>query len=293
MSNSQKHVRIITDSASDLVSNEYPGLVSVPLTVTFGSNNFRDGVDITHHEFYERLIESSELPVTSQPSPAVFKEAIDAIRHEDPSAEVLIITLSSKLSGTYQSACIAASTYGESVYVLDSLNVTVGERALVEYAYQLCEKGLGLQEVVEKTESARERVRLIALLDTLEYLKKGGRVPKSVAIVGGLLSVKPVIAVEEGEVKILGAARGSRKGNNLLVEEIQKAGGVDFSLPFHLGYSGISDNLIRKYIADSAAIWEGKVDELEYATVGSAIGTHAGPGAIAVAFFAKGKTVVL
>ena len=121
------------------------------------------------------------------------------------------------------------------------------------------------------------------LVDTLEYLKKGGRISKTVAIVGGVLNIKPVLSVTDGEITMLGKARGSKMGNNLLVQEIEKAGGVDFDKPVLLGYTGISDALLLKYIEDSKHIWEGNVAELRY----EVIGTHVGPGAVIVAFFKK------
>ena len=126
---------------------------------------------------------------------------------------------------------------------------------------------------------------MVALVDTLEYLKKGGRVSKTVAFAGSVLNIKPVLSVIQGEIKMLGKARGSKMGNNLLVQEIEKAGGIDFTKPVLLGYSGISDALLCKYIEDSRHIWEGNLETVRYTTVGSVIGTHAGPGAVVVAFF--------
>ena len=126
------------------------------------------------------------------------------------------------------------------------------------------------------------------MLDTLEYLKKGGRISSAAAIAGGILSIKPVIAIQDGEICTLGKARGSKKGNNLLAAEIQKAGGVDFSKPLMLGYTGLSDALLNKYIedsTDSTALWEGHREALRTTIVGSVVGTHAGPGAVAAAFF--------
>lgn len=107
------------------------------------------------------------------------------------------------------------------------------------------------------------------------------------AFAGAVLNIKPVIAVSDGEILVLGKARGSKMGNNLLEQEIEKAGGVDFSAPVLLGYTGLSDLLLRKYIEDSRRLWEEGLDEVRFTTIGSVIGTHAGPGAIAVAFFKK------
>ncbi|MBO5645880.1 MAG: DegV family protein, partial [Clostridia bacterium] len=123
--------------------------------------------------------------------------------------------------------------------------------------------------------------------DTLEYLKRGGRISGTVAFAGGLLNIKPVVSLVDGEIVVLGRARGSRQGNNLLVAEIDKAGGVDFDMPVLLGYTGISDLLLQKYVADSAALWQDSKESLRSTPIGSVIGTHAGPGAIAAAFFKK------
>ena len=131
----------------------------------------------------------------------------------------------------------------------------------------------------------KKKIVVVALVDTLEYLKRGGRISKTAAFAGGVLNIKPVLSVIDGEIHLLGKARGSKMGNNLLVQEIDKAGGIDFSRPVLLGYSGISDALLLKYIEDSRHIWEGNLKEIRYTTVGSVIGTHAGPGAVVVAFF--------
>ena len=155
----------------------------------------------------------------------------------------------------------------------------------MEYALRLIEKGLSYEEILERLETDKSRIRLIALLDTLEYLKKGGRISKAAALAGSLLSIKPVIAIQGGEVAILGKARGSRQGNNLLAEQIRQTGGIDFEMPFVLGYTGFSDVMLQKYIADNEALWKHSVDALETASVGGTIGTHVGPGAIGVAFF--------
>lgn len=280
--------RIITDSASDLLAGEMPGVAVVPLVVTFGTTEYRDGVDIAHSEFYEKLVESDELPRTSQPSPYAFKQAIDAVLAEEgEGAEVVIVCLSSKLSGTYESALAAAQEYGSCVRVVDSKSVAVGEKALVKLAADLAAAGASAQEIEARLDSEKERLRVVALLDTLEYLRRGGRISKAVAFAGGMLSVKPVIALEEGEVALLGQARGSRKGNNLLMEEVRKAGGIDFEKPFYLGYTGLSDSLMKKYIQDSRSLWEGHAESVDYSSIGATIGTHAGPGAVALAFFAK------
>lgn len=276
-------IRIITDSASDIHQNEYPGLTVLPLTVTFGAQEYQDGINLSHREFYEKLIEGDILPKTSQVTPFAFEEAIEEARAAGET--VIIVTLTGKLSGTYHSAIMAASAYPEGVYVIDSETVCVGERILIEHGLKLVEQGLTAEQIVAELEAAKKNIRVIALLDTLEYLRKGGRISNTAGFVGGMLSIKPVVAIEDGEVVILGKARGSRNGNNLLNEQIKKYGGVDFSMPFALAYSGLEDFMLQKYIVDNAELWRGKTEELPISVVGGTIGTYAGPGAIAAAFF--------
>ena len=198
---------------------------------------------------------------------------------------MVCITISSKLSGTYQSASIAAEDFPGRVFVVDSQTVTLGFGILTEYALRLADAGMEAQQLAETLLQQREKIRLLALLDTLEYLKKGGRISPTVAFAGGLLNIKPVVCVEDGEVKLLGKARGSKQGNKLLLQQIEKAGGVDFTRPVMLGYTGLSDELLQRYMVDSAPLWQGKADQLPVSIVGSVVGTHAGPGAVAVAFF--------
>ena len=278
-------IHIITDSASDIKTTERENLTIIPLTITFGETEYQDGVTLTHKQFYEMLIENDTLPVTSQIPPFLFEEAIKkAVAQGD---EVITITLSAKLSGTWQSAMIAAENYPGFIYVVDSENVSIGEHILVEYALRLVDSGLSAAEIVEKLNLLKKRIRLVALLDTLEYLKKGGRISTAAALAGSILSIKPVIAIQNGEVAVLGKARGSKQANNLIVEQIHAAGGIDFSMPYFLGYTGLSRDLIQKYIEDNSALWENETDYLPVDSVGGTIGTYAGPGAIGVAFVAK------
>ena len=278
-------VKIIVDSTADMGPEVAKQVGIVPLTVHFGEKEYISGVNITPGKFYEMLVESDELPTTSQANPGIFAEAFEEAVEEGH--EVVCITCSARLSGTHQSAVIAASEYPGRVHVVDSHSIALGSAILVQYALELVEKGMTAEEIVWKLLQKREKIRLVAMLDTLEYLKKGGRISPTVAFAGGLLNIKPVICIEDGRIKMLGKARGSRQGNNLLVQEIQKAGGVDFRKPLLLGYTGLSDTLLQKYITDSAGLWMEYRDELPVRVVGSVVGTHAGPGAVAVAFFAK------
>lgn len=278
-------IRIITDSASDITGAANTQLTVLPMRINFGEEEYLDGVTISHHEFYEKLIESDTLPVTSLISPAVFEEAFEkAVGNGE---KVIAITISGRLSGTYQSAILAAAQFEGNVFVIDSLNAAIGEQILVNYALELVNKGMSAKEIVQTLNDAKKHIHILALLDTLEYLKKGGRISKTVAFVGGALSIKPVVTVIDGEVALLGKARGSKNGNNFLIKEIEKINGVDFSRPFCLGYTGLSDSLLQKYIEDSKSLWETYTDKLPICSIGATIGTHVGPNAIAVAFFDK------
>lgn len=276
--------RIIVDSTADLMPEYKERVHTVPLTVTFGTEEYIDGVTIDHKTFYEKLIETDVLPTTSQATPDAFMKEFEKARKAGEAA--VVITLASKFSGTYQSAMIAAEDY-ENIYIVDSTSAAMGSGILVEMAFRLLDEGKSAAEIAAVIEEEKKKIVVVALVDTLEYLKKGGRISKTVAFAGGVLNIKPVLSVIDGEISMLGKARGSKMGNNLLVQEIDKAGGIDFTKPVLLGYSGISNSLLLKYIEDSRHIWEGNLDEVRYTTVGSVIGTHAGPGAVVVAFFKK------
>ena len=277
-------VRIIIDSTTDLAPELRGQVEVVPLTVSFGTEEYIDGVTITHEEFYSKLIESDVLPTTSQATPAAFAEVFEEVAAAGDSA--VVITVASQLSGTCQSARIAAEDY-DNIYVVDSGSVTLGAGILAECALRCARSGMTAAEIAGLLEKKKEDICLIAMLDTLEYLKKGGRISAAVAFAGGLLNIKPVVNVKDGVINMLGKARGSKQGNNLLVQEIEKTGGIDFDMPILLGYSGLSDALLKKYITDSAPLWENGIDTLRYTSIGSVVGTHAGPGAIAAAFFHK------
>ena len=276
--------RIIVDSTSDLMPEVKERVNVVPLTLHFGEDEYIDGVTIDHKTFYEKLIESDVLPKTSQATPAAFEKEFEQVKAAGESA--VVITLSSKLSGTYQSAIIAVQEY-ENIYVVDSASAAIGGGILVELALQLLDAGMSAEEIAKQLEIEKQKIVIVALVDTLEYLKQGGRISKTVAFAGSVLNIKPVLSVVDGEINMLGKARGSKQGNNLLVQEIEKAGGVDFGKPVLLGYTGISDALLKKYMEDSRPLWEQGLQEVRYTTIGSVIGTHVGPGAVAVAFFKK------
>lgn len=280
-------VKIITDSASDITQERAAELKIevIPLTTIFGSTEYLDGVTLTNKEFFEKLIETDELPRTSQITPFQYEEIFRRVVSNGD--EVIYIALSSKLSGSCGGAITAAAEFGGRVSVVDSENVCIGQQLLVLHAVRLRDRGLSAGAIVRELETRRGSVRVLALLDTLEYLKKGGRISSAVAFAGELLSIKPVVAVENGEVSLIGKARGSKNGNNLLMRFVKKSGGIDFNMPYMLAYSGLDDTLLQKYIHDSEVLYQGRTKELPVCAIGSTIGTHVGPGAVAVAFFCE------
>ena len=277
-------VKIIIDSTADLMPAVKARCLVVPLTIHFDDEEYIDGVTISHKEFYEKLVETDVMPRTSRANPDAFAKEFEKVSAAGDSAVVIVI--SSKLSGTCQSAMIAAADY-DNIYVVDSGTGAIGAGILTEYALQLADEGLDAKSIAQKLDEEKKRIKIVAMVDTLEYLYKGGRLSKTAAIAGGILNIKPVLAIDDGEIKILGKARGSKQGNNFLVSEIEKAGGVDFERPVLLGYTGLSNALLVKYIEDSKKLWEDNRAALNSTVIGSVIGTHAGPGAIAVAFFRK------
>lgn len=280
-------IKILVDSASDIDLEEAKKLniEMIPMEIGFGEDIFLDGVNLSYRQFYEKLIESSEIPKTSLINEFRFDEVFNRLIEEG--FEVLCITMSSKLSGTFNAAQKASEKYNGKVQVVDSLNVCVAERLLVLLALRLIEKNLSLQEIVNELNNKKHNIHLLALLNTLKYLQKGGRISAVKAFAGEIMNIKPVIAIVDGEVKLIGKAMGSKKGNNLLNQLIEKTGGIDFELPYATAYSGLNDDLLQKYLIDSKFIWENHTDKVPTYNIGSTIGTHAGPGAIAVAFYGK------
>lgn len=277
-------VKFIIDSASDILPQEAQamGVTHLPLQVMFGTETYNDGVDLTHKEFYEKLTESKELPTTSQITPAAFEDCYSKLTADGDS--VVVITISSKLSGTYQSAVIAAEDYQGKVFVVDSLSAAVGERILLMRGLELAKQGLSAQQIANALDEEKQKIRVMAVLDTLEYLKKGGRISATVALAGSLLSIKPAVQVKDGQVVMAGTARGTKKGNQLLKQLIGQCGGINFHKPAAFIYSGLNDDLLQAFIADCPELWQGRTD-IGAHNLGCAIGTHVGPGAYGIAFF--------
>lgn len=281
-------IKLMADSACDLEQAEADtlGIALMPLAIRFGSEEYWDGVTLSHREFFEKLIETDEIPQTSQISDYRFEEAFASLTADG--SQVIAVTLSSRLSGTHACAVRAAKKFPGKVYVVDSMNACLGERILVDYALRLIREGqLSAPEIAAELDEKKNKIQLLAVLDTLKFLRKGGRISTVTAFAGEMLSIKPVISVVKGEPKLIGKAMGSKKGNNLLSRLVDECGGVDFTMPYVLGYSGLSEDFLMKYLHDSEHLWKEHTDHVPYYLIGSTIGTHVGPNAIAVAFFAK------
>ena len=280
-------IRIITDTSSDLTLDEAKklGVTLLPMTIQFGERTFKDRYEMEPDEFYRLLISYDEIPVTSQVNPYEFETVFDEV--EEAGDEAVVITLSSGLSGTFQSANIAKGDR-EFIHIVDSLGVTVSQQCLVRLAVTLRDKGMSAADIAAEVTREVKNVKVLGLLDTLEYLKKGGRLSAAAAIAGGVLSIKPVLTTTpDGQVTVIGKARGSKNGNNLLKKMIGDCGGIDFSKPIVIAYSGTSKDLLDQYLEDNKDLYEGHEDSLSLSRIGSTIGTHAGPGTIAVGFFPR------
>ena len=280
-------VKFIFDSACDLSKQqaEELGALFVSLKTKINGNEYADGVDITPHEFYRQLAVAKEMPTTSQVTPA---EYIDAIKKALTEAdEVVILTISGGLSGTVQSAKIAAADYEGKVFVVDSMNVTIGEQIMVEYAIQLQQKGLSGKEIADELERVKGRACVMGRLETLEFLQKGGRLSKTSSIVGTVLNIKPILALEDGVVISKAKARGAKAANVALMDLANQKGGIDFSMPYLLAYSGEEQTSLDEFIVQAGDFIPEEYPPERIRTLGSTIGTHVGPGAVVLAFFAK------
>ena len=275
---------IATDSNSGITQEQAAklGIYVLPMPFMINGEMFYEGVNLTHEEFFKRMEEGADI-TTSQPSPGEVTDFWDKLLKEYD--EILYIPMSSGLSGSCQTAIMLADDYDGKVQVVNNQRISVTQEQSALDARDLAAKGYEAAQIKEILERTKYESSIYITLTTLKYLKKGGRISSTVAFIGGALAIKPVVAVSDGEIIMLGKARGSKNGSNFLIREIEKADGVDFSRPFCLGYTGLSDELLQKYIHDSEHLWKDYAKELPISTLGATIGTHVGPGAVAVAFF--------
>ena len=275
-------VIIVTDSNSDILPSEAKAMDVrvVPVKVLFGEEEYRDNIDITASEFYKKLREAKELPTTTQPSTEDFLQAFEGC---DESDEIVGIYLASALSGTYQGALIASElAEGKKIYNVDSETVALGLKILVMRAVELRDAGCSASEIYEAIQREKKDIVLMAVVDTLKYLQKGGRLSKTAALAGGLLGVKPILSVEEGKVKVIGKERGLSKAFAFIKDTATGMGKRDRGRPCSLGYTESPVQLpkLAEILGEAYAPDDAVID-----SIGTAIGTHVGPGAAGLAYF--------
>lgn len=285
-------IRILTDSASDILPAEAEqlGVTVIPLNVTLEDGTvLRDGVDMTPSAYYEILAGCRKLPTTSQPSPELFENFfLEAVAAED---EVIGIFLSHALSGTYQCAKLAADMANvDNVLFVDSGHVCLSEALLVRLAVQLRDSGKTAGQIAAILEHAKEHLHLVAAIDDLKYLRKGGRLPAAVAVAGGMLGIKPLITIQDGRVAMAGKARGLPGAYVALFKKVEEMGGISSAFPALAGYTVSPREVtpIQTYLRDNL-----QQEDLLVRQIGCVIGTHAGPGAFGIAFFDKTLTLDL
>ncbi len=279
-------VRIITDSAADYEKDELinKDIICLPMTVLFGDKEYRQNVNITKKEFFERLADSEVFPKTSQPTPFEVEDVFRKIK--DMGDECVVITISSGLSGTYQSALLLKETAElENAYIVDSLNATAGERILVDVAVKMRDEGRSAKEIYEKLEILKHKVALLGCVDTLEYLYKGGRLSKTAYTVGTMANVKPIITVtKEGKVEVCHKTLSMRRGIRYMAESMEK-NPPDTDYPIYVVYSYDRKNgdILMKKVSEMGY----EIGEENFFEIGSVIGAHVGRGACGVIYIEK------
>ncbi len=278
-------IRIITDSTSDLSREEAArlGVEVVPLSVLFGEESFLDGEEITHAQFYERLEGVQTLPTTAQVPPETFIQRFQA--HVDAGDQVVGLFISSELSGTCQSAFIARSVVGEeNVFVVDSRTATFGLGLMVREAVRMRDAGLSAAEMAAQLEELSGRVHVLAAVNTLKYLKMGGRISAATAVVGGVLGISPIIAVQNGVVDSVGKARGRKNAFQWIAKRIETEEPID---PEHLVAFGHSNAPDAMEECQAACAGLTDVTKAGVGSIGAVVGTHVGPGAAGIAYILK------
>lgn len=276
---------IVTDSTSDIppAMAEAYGIEVVPLTLMFGEEAFRDNLDMTPEQFYERLPRSSQLPTTSQPSPVEYMNVYRDILERYPGSPILSFHISSGLSGTYQSALLAKSMLeeeGEGITVIDSLSASYGFGFMVVEAARLAAEDKSPEAILEAVESLRQSRKLYFLVDTLEYLQKGGRIGKASAILGTLLNIKPILSIDaEGIIYAVEKVRGRKKAIARMIELFKKdIQGVD-KINVAVGHTAepASGEEFLKELSGHFTL-----EEKVLTNVGPVVGSHVGNGTLAV-----------
>ena len=277
-------IRIITDSTCDLTKadQEKLGITVIPLQVLFGTTHYTDGIDLSVEAFYQKLETEKELPTTTQINPDTFINAFEEYLKQGD--EIIAILLSSHLSGTYQSAVIAKEMLEtDKIHLIDSQNVTLGLALLVGEASKLRDQGLSASEIVEEIELLKNKVKLIAIVDTLKYLQKGGRISAASAVVGTALGIKPIVQVKDGIVQVLGKERGQKKMYKFIAHYLEEHQiDTQYCVVFAHSMAETSLKSLKDMIEEKYNIIDNRT-----VCIGSTVGTHVGPGAVGVAFIAK------
>ncbi|SHH01219.1 EDD domain protein, DegV family [Anaerosphaera aminiphila DSM 21120] len=277
-------IRIVTDSASDITIKEAKSLNIdiVPLTITFDDEICPQNTLEDFDTFFNKLKTTSILPVTSQPSPELYLNVFNEAKSKEE--DVLVITLSSGLSGTLNSALLAKkmSNY-EKIYILDSKQAILTQRMLVEYAVKLRDENKSIDEIAKTLENLKDKLVVCGVLDTLKYLKMSGRIPSSLAFVGELLNIKPVVILKDSVLKELGKSRGTKSGINLMYKQFEESE-INFDFPVNFGYTLDKDKGLE-FMNETISKYNLKNTNLY--PIGGVIGTHVGPHCLAIAFARK------
>ena len=275
-------VRIITDSAADLEPKEYEslGITCIPLKVMFGETEYEENVNLSKDLFYQSLA-SGEYPKTSQAAPQVLMDLFEEAKTAGD--EAIYFTISSGISGTYQTACATREmAESDDCYVVDTKNATGGQRLLLEYAVRLRDEGKSAKEIIAGVESIRDKIVLYACMDTLEYLYRGGRISHAVYKLGTLAQVKPIIRVtEEGAIEVPAKAMGMRKGMDYLCKRVE-AVPPSKTHNFYAMYTG--DRTNGQTLAEKFRTMGYDIPEERIINVGAAIGSHVGPNACGMVY---------
>lgn len=271
-------VKIVTDSTADLPADlaARMGITVVPALVMFGSTSYREGIDLTHDEFYAKLVESKIIPTTGAPPPGVYEEVYRRLAQE--TNEILSVHLAANLSALYNVASVAAAAVsGARIALVDSQQITLGYGLIALAAAEAAQRGEPLAQILDRVEGWKKRARVYAALDTLEYIHRGGRVSWVAAVIGTLMHIKPIVQVLDGEVRLVERVRTSARAEQRLLELVQDLGPLEKAVVLHTNAPNRAERLADR-IQELDPRWERMI-----APAGVIIASHAGPGAVGVA----------
>ena len=277
-------VKIVTDSSCDISPQRCAelGVEMLPITVNFGDTSYRANIDISNEEFFEKLSVAEELPKTAQITPNQFQEIFKP--YQESGDDVVCLFISSKMSGTLQSARVAKNILGaENILLPDTLNVTFALGLLVEEAVKMRDAGMTGAEIVAKIEELIPRIRLFAMIEDLKYLKMGGRLSATSALVASILGICPIITLKDGLVEVVGKARGKKAAFAAIRKWVEKEP-ISSDYCVTMGHANVSENCkaLQEFLGDLL-----KKREVHVSSIGSIVGTHTGPGAVGLAYIKK------